>query len=570
MVLKNGFIGRFAILLLPALCSLASAAPRLGLTQTAFTVAVVTGQNGAAQTVDASNLGDGLLNLQASSSAPWLSASIGAPHSCNLKGNCIPVNITLPTSSLAKGTYTGTITVNDPNALDAPQFITVTVFVGGNIPDRLEFYAPPGGSTSTNFTSGGPVTATVSNNTPWLAIAADGTGSFQFNVPVTYRVTATALNGMGAGDYNGNIAISGSSFSPDNKSVPVAFHVTTQPILRVNPGTVAFRIAQSANKQTAFAVLSNGGQGTLTVSGVTTAAGSGNWLTAQTISNGQFLSVVADPTGLSPGSYTGVVSIASNAANNNVAVPVQLNVVTQTAPVAAAGGLVNNGTFAGGEPLAKGDIAALFGDQFTYGDPQQATDLPLPTNLGGTQVLVNGQPAPVYFVSPGQINFEIPIDAASGAATVQVVRNSQSGNRAFMTIQDRVPRFILFQGGPYAIMTTPGGDLTGIPTHPVRANDVVVIYTIGLGPTTPVVPSGTASPSSPLAVINAETRACFGNDSPFSPALCVTPQFVGLTPGFVGLYQVNVTMPQNLAPGNLPFSFTVGGVASDVVQLAVQ
>jgi uncharacterized protein (TIGR03437 family) len=185
-------------------------------------------------------------------------------------------------------------------------------------------------------------------------------------------------------------------------------------------------------------------------------------------------------------------------------------------------------------------------------------------------VLVNGQPAPVYYVSPGQINFEIPIDAATDDATVQVVRNGQAGNTAYLNIKDRVPRFIT-NGGAYAIMTTPDGTLTGIPSHPVKAGDVVVIYTIGLGPTAPVVPSGTASPGSPLAVIDlASTQACFGVNSPFFQAPCVTPQFVGLTPGFVGLYQVNLAIPQGLTPGNVPFTFTVYGVASDVVQLAVQ
>src|ERR1700694_5600279 len=113
-----------------------SAAPRLALTQTAFTVAVVPGQNGTAQSIDASNLGDGQLSLSASSSAPWLAASIGAQHACSLKGNCIPVQIALQTSSLTKGTYTGTVTVTDPNAVDAPQFVTVTALVGGNVPDK--------------------------------------------------------------------------------------------------------------------------------------------------------------------------------------------------------------------------------------------------------------------------------------------------------------------------------------------------------------------------------------------------------------------------------------------------
>ena len=571
MVPKNRFIFCFGFVIVLASASMLSAAPRLGLTQTAFAVSVVPGQNGPAQSIDASNLGDGLLNLSTSSSVPWLAAAIGSPHACSLKGNCLPVQISLQTSSLTKGTYTGTITVSDPNAVDSPQFVTVTVFVGGNVPDKLEYFVPPNGSASSTFTAGGPVTASVSNNTPWLSVASSGMGSFQFGASIPYNVTATAQNGMGTGDYNGSIAISGSSFAPDNKSIPVLLHVTTQPILQVNPATIAFRIAQGANKQTAYTVTANGGQGALNVSGVTAAASSGSWLSAQTVSgNASLVSVVADPTGLSPGIYQGAVTIASNAADSSVTVPVQLNVVAPTPPVAAAGGVVNNGTFGGGESLALGDIAALFGDQFTYGDPQQAGNLPLPTSLGGTQVLVNGAPAPVYYVSPGQINFEIPIDAATADATVQVIRNGQAGNTAYLNIKPSVPRFIT-NGGTYAIMTTPDGTLTGIPSHPVKAGDVVVIYMIGLGPTTPAVPSGTASPANPLAVIDATTtQACFGVQSPFSPIPCITPQFVGLTPGFVGLYQVNLAIPQGLASGNIPFTFTVNGVASDVVQLAIQ
>ena len=553
-----------------------SAAPRLGLAQTALTVSIVPGQNGTGQSIDASNLGDGVLNLSVTSSVSWLTASIGAPHACSLKGNCIPVQIALQTSALTAGVYTGTITVSDPNAVDAPQFVTVTALVGGDVPAKLEYYVPPNGSATSTFTTGASVSTTISNNTPWLAIAADGAGSFQFGVPVPYTVTATAQSGMATGDYNGSVAISGSSFAPDNKSITVLLHVTTQPILQPNPSSIAFRIAQSANKQTAYVATSNGGQGTLSISGVTSGgvpftATPATWLSAQIVSgNASLFSIVADPTGLSPGTYQGTVTIASNAANSSAVVPVQLNVVAQTPPVSAAGGVVNNGTFAGGESLAQGDIAALFGDQLTYGDPQQASSLPLVNILGGTQVLVNGQPAPVYYVSPSQINFEIPIDAATNDATVQVVRNGQAGNTAYLNIQVSEPRFIT-NGGTYAIMTTPNGALTGIPSHPVTAADIVVIYTIGLGPTSPPVPSGTASPSSPLAVIDPTTvLACFGNNSPFSPAPCVNPQFVGLSPGFVGLYQINLAIPQGLATGNMPFSFTVNGVPSDVVQLAVQ
>ena len=190
-----------------------------------------------------------------------------------------------------------------------------------------------------------------------------------------------------------------------------------------------FQIAQGANKQSAPVAATNSGQGTLTVSGVTAAAASsGTWLSAATVTGG--FTVTADPTGLAPNIYTGTVTVASNAANGSVVIPVQLTVEQPTPPVAFAGGVVNNGTFGSGESLAQGDIAAVFGDQFTYDDPAAASTLPLGTTLGNVQVLVNGKAAPLYYVSPGQINFEIPIDAATGDGTVQIVRNGQQAIRS--------------------------------------------------------------------------------------------------------------------------------------------
>ena len=124
-------------------------------------------------------------------------------------------------------------------------------------------------------------------------------------------------------------------------------------------------------------------------------------------------------------------------------------------------------------------------------------------------------------------------------------------------------RFILLSGGPYVIMTTPNGVLTGIPSHPVTAGDVVVIYTIGLGATTPSVLSGTASPGAPNLATVPTTQLCFGQPSPFSPPPCATAAFAGLTPGLVGLYQINVTIPSGLPTGSVPLYFTVGGSSSD-------
>ena len=550
---------RFVFFLL--LAAALNAAPRLHLLQNALSIPVVPGSNGPAQTVDALNSGDGQLNLQATSSVPWLALSIGQTDFCGLLGPCIPVQIALQTASLAKGTYTGTITVSDPNAIDAPQFIAVTVAVGGSVPDKLEFYLPPGGGASSSFSTVSAPNLSLSSS-PWLASFVNGT---------KVSMVIAASTGMATGDYNGSITITGSSFAPDNKTVSVVLHVTTQPILGANPSALQFRIAQGANKQTAAIAITNSGQGTLSLSssGVTASTSSGNWISVQ--GNLQGLTVTADPSGLSPDTYSGTITIASNAANSSVVIPVELIVAASTAPVVSSAGIIANDTQGGGA-LAQGDVVSMFGDQFTYGDPQNAPSLPLNTTLGGVQVLVNNQRAPLYYVSPTQINFEVPIDANLGDGTVQVVRNGQAGNLAYINIKDRVPNFLLLNGGSYAIMTTANNDLTGIPSHPLKSGDAVVIYTIGLGPTSPIVPSGTASPSDPnaLAKLNVSTQVCFGAQTPFFQPPCATPFFAGLSPGFVGLYQINVIIPDGVPSGTTPVYFLVNGIPSDTVQIAVQ
>lgn len=568
-VLVTGSIGLLA-------CGAAlHAAARLSLDQTVITLSVAQGSNAPTQTINAQNIGTGSLNLSVSSSVPWLVPTLGTSGPCGITGICTPVQIAVQSSSLANGMYTGTVTITDPNAVDAPQFVTITVNVGGAIPNSYTFYLAPGTSTTSTFTAASIINASVSN-AQWLSVAVNGSGSFAFNVP--YIVTATAASGMTPMDYNGTLTISGSKFAPDNKQVPLLLHVTTSPILQAAPASLNIKIAQGANKQTStngslpYISTSNSGMGTLTLSAPTASTSSGgNWLSVAPVSNfPSLIAVTADPTGLSPGVYQGTVTVASNAANASVPVPVQLTVEAQNPPVAFPGGVVNNGTFVGNQPLALGDITAVFGDQFTYGDPASASSLPLGTTLGNTQVLVNGTAAPVYYVSPGQINFQIPFEAATGDGTIQVMRNGTTGNTIYVNIASIEPSFLLLSGGPYVIMTTPAGALTGISGAPVHANDVVVIYVIGLGPTSPTVPSGTASPSSPLANA-AATQVCFGEHAAVTkPPVCVSAQFAGLSPGFVGLYQINVAIPSGLPTGNVPIYYTIGGQSSDSEMIAVQ
>ena len=565
--------------------ALLNAAPKLRLNQTAVgPIIIAQGSNGPtflpSQRVYAYNGGDGSLNLTATSSDTWLAPTLGTATTCQFGAGCIEIRIGLPTSGLAKGSYSGFITVSDPNAQDAPQTISVVVKIGGDVPDQISIYAPPGGGNSAPaFYTGNNSISRVSTQSGgnWLSVASANLGSFQFSTP--YTVFASAGD-LAVGDYSGSVSIQTSPFQPDNKSIAVTMHVTTQPIAQpFFPGTISFSIAQGAVKQyfpvqTAgvfYPLVTNGGQGNLTYTGTPTAtATGGNWLTiAVSPADKSLFQITAYATGLSPGTYQGTVSIPTNAVNSPTILPVQLSVLAAGPPYAKIN--ISNGfTSSPDDGLAQGDFVALFGTQFTNGDPQTGT-LPLGTNLGGTQVLINGKPVPIQYVSATQINIQIPYDAAIGDGTLAVVRNGTQGDVVSIRISAVAPAVLAFGGGYVVAQTATGGFEGYAPSVPAHAGDILVLYAVGLGGTNPAVTAGTAAPASPLAVVP-NVNVCMGSPTPVNPnVLCIDPQFAGLTPGFFGLYQINWQVPQNTPKGDaVEFYVTVGSTRSNVLSIAIK
>ena len=115
--------------------TLLQAAPMLRLVNTAVVaVPLPVGGNGGTQIVEAYNAGDGSLSLSnPASSVSWIATSVGPSRACTTtkaSATCLPIQLALNTSALAAGTYTGSVTVNGSNVVDAPQTITVTVRIG--------------------------------------------------------------------------------------------------------------------------------------------------------------------------------------------------------------------------------------------------------------------------------------------------------------------------------------------------------------------------------------------------------------------------------------------------------
>lgn len=535
-------------------------------------VDVVVGQDGPQQAVEAFNLGDGNLSLTVSSLDEWLSPSVGNPAACTSRqGTCIPIRVGLDTDSLERGAYTGRLTVADSNAWDAPQTITVTVRIGGGVPDELSLFVPPGGGDEIAIDTTTPISATTSTQSggTWLSLAGQGAGTFGFST--SYRVAVQNTGSLAVGTYQGVVDVTSSGFAGDVKEVPVTLEVTGDPIADPSATELVFDLVAGAEAAEQFVSISNRGQGTLGLDTVEAATGdNGEWLAAEIVSG--LLRVAVDPADLLPGLYQGTVQVSSNAVNSPSVLPVRVYVAAAGPPVASFRGVVNNATFSAADPVPQGGIAAVFGNQFSDGGPASGSEIPLVTELGGVKVLVNGIEAPLFYSSDGQINFQMPFEVPAGEARVQVVRDGTPGNTVTVEVAGKSPRILTFLGNyaiavntdqTFAVPTTAGLD-----SHPAHPGDTLVMYAIGFGSTVPSVPTGDAASSEPLSYVVPTPSIRLGGG--FLP-LQIIPGFVGMTPNFVGLYQINFTIPANAPRGDHVSLVIEGpGYATNQVEIAIE
>lgn len=531
-------------------------------------VSIPAGTSSSSQTVEAYNSGDGLLALSVSSSVSWITATAGSARACTTTTDsrfCIPIQLSLATSGLPSGLSTGVVTVSDPNAVDAPQTITVTVRLGG-----VDVHVAPGGSRDVSMATSSMVTsrATTQDGNSWLSLVLDGTGSFRFSYP--YRIHVQPPAAMAEGVYNGSLSTSGAS-AADTQTIPVTMRVTAQPIAQATPDRLSVRLAQGAPALAAGVSVANVGQGSLSVSG---ASVTGSGVTASAAGN--VAVATFDAGSLAPGTYTGSLSIGTNAVNGTLAVPVSFEVVAKGAPLIRYQGVVDNGTFGAGDTVARGDVMVVMGEQLSFDALKVGKAPPLDTSVGGATVLVNGNPAPMYYSSYGQLAFQMPVDAPLGANLVQVKRDGQISNTVSVNVAERAPRLLLIGTTGYGAIQNaadyslpmPEGSIPGVLTHPAKPGDTLVIYAIGLGPTSPSVATGAPAPSAePFARLTTNPDVSFGVGL-FGAT--VKPLFAALTPTFAGLYQLNVTIPPDTPKGTVDLRLAFPDSVSNSVKIAVQ
>ena len=227
-------------------------------------------------------------------------------------------------------------------------------------------------------------------------------------------------------------------------------------------------------------------------------------------------------------------------------------------PVAeiAGGGVVNGASFSAAQALSPGGLASIFGANLGGGNAG-ATALPLPTNLGGTRVFVNGRTAPLFFSSAGQVNFVVPTDVVAspqGVVSVRVESGTGASNVSYVPLRANAPSLFTYGEGR-AILVDAQNRLIGA-DNPARPLQTVVLYLTGIGQTNPGVVAGEAAPSSVLAQCALRPIIRF-------PSAQVGAEFCGLTPGLTGLAQINFRIPFNQGEGDVPLEVVWGGVTSN-------
>ena len=229
----------------------------------------------------------------------------------------------------------------------------------------------------------------------------------------------------------------------------------------------------------------------------------------------------------------------------------------------AAGGVVNAADYTAA--VAPGSLIAVFGSGLAA-STSSASVTPLPTSIAGTSVEVNGQPIPLFFVSAGQVNGQMPF-GVSGTVAVRVRTAAGLSPAVNLAVSPSAPRLFTKtmdgKGDPILVHGTDWSMVTA--ASPAQPGEFLILFLTGLGAVSPAIPAGTPggdnAANGPLNQVAAgAATVTFGG----KPATVV---FAGLAPGFAGLYQINFQVPEAATGGTVVVA-TRDGATSDTTALA--
>jgi uncharacterized protein (TIGR03437 family) len=248
-------------------------------------------------------------------------------------------------------------------------------------------------------------------------------------------------------------------------------------------------------------------------------------------------------------------------------------------PSIKTGGVVTASAFGQFSSVAPSSWIEIYGSGLATGSRSWTgadfSGVNAPTSLDGTKVTIGGQAAFIDYISPGQVNAQVPSNVGTGpmqmtitssgvtsAAYIVTVNLSQPGLLAPLSfnVNGRQYAVALFPDGVTYVL--PPGALSGVPSRRAKPGDTISFYGVGFGPVTPSIPAGQIVQQSntlalPLQVLFGQSQA--------------TLSYSGLAPTAVGLYQFNVVVPNVADSDAIPLNFILGGVSgTQTLYIAVQ
>ena len=247
-------------------------------------------------------------------------------------------------------------------------------------------------------------------------------------------------------------------------------------------------------------------------------------------------------------------------------------------PAISAGGVVSASAFGGFPSVAPGSWIEIYGSNLALDTrPWAGSDfngVNAPTSLDGTSVMIGGEVAFIDYISPGQVNAQVPFDVATGLQQITLKTGGGTSSPLNVTVNALQPGLLapasfdldgiqyavaLFSDGTYVL---PTGAISGINSLPAKPGDTIVLYGVGFGPVTPDIPAGQIVQQS--NTLKSKLQVSIGG----KPA---TVSYSGLAPNYVGLYQFNVVVPNIAASDAVPLTFTLDGAAgTQTLYIAVQ